>query len=603
MAMPRALKAILAIALLIAVGESTRAADSPPTIEEAQRRLAAGKPASAVELLESALFTATNETRPIILRHLEIAYREAIKQAEAAGDLSAAVAYREHLAILEKKPIIQKVDSSNELMPRGTDEAALGDPSIAPPEPPRSLENTPSVESVLSPVEVERHQDDEAVPDIAPSASGEAQESLTRPAKPMAEIAQADSAFLARRYREAGQIYGDLAKASALPEIRHDPWAYCRMTEVVQRINAGPRSTQEWAWIRQEILEIRRLSPRNWYAEYLRNLADELSARGRRADSGTMVLRGASPSALGEPPVEAPIAKSGSRTASTSASETGPSQSRQELGNMVGRPGESIEGWQSFETTNFRVLHHDQALAREVAVIAERVRGEQLGRWSAAAGSAPWTPRCDIYLYPSAEDFARRTGQPAESPGFSTMALNTGRVTVRRINLRADHENLRMAILPHEITHVVLADLFPTTQIPRWADEGIAVLAEPESEQALRAADLTEPLKSGRLFRLADLMKMDYPEAEHWSLYYAQSVSLTRLLIELGSEQKFIEFIKTLQSSDAETALNRHYGIANFEDLELRWHQHAQANSTEIAANRNVQADRLADIDTDSIRR
>ena len=48
-----------------------------------------------------------------------------------------------------------------------------------------------------------------------------------------------------------------------------------------------------------------------------------------------------------------------------------------------------------------------------------------------------------------------------------------------RTNLRADHPQVLTAILPHEVTHVVLADLFTTQQIPRWADEGMAVLAEP----------------------------------------------------------------------------------------------------------------------------
>ena len=106
-----------------------------------------------------------------------------------------------------------------------------------------------------------------------------------------------------------------------------------------------------------------------------------------------------------------------------------------------------------------------------------------------------------------------------------------GRIIARRVNLRADHANLLRAILPHEITHVVLADLFPHQQIPRWADEGMAVLSEPASEQHLRAADLDEPLTKGQLFKLEHLMAMDYPEGKYWGLYYAQSVSLTRFSV------------------------------------------------------------------------
>ena len=138
-------------------------------------------------------------------------------------------------------------------------------------------------------------------------------------------------------------------------------------------------------------------------------------------------------------------------------------------------------------------------------------------------------PACELYLYPSGKVFARETNQPENSPGFSTMMCNGNRVVARRMNLRADHPLLVTAILPHEVTHVVLADLFTTQQIPRWADEGIAVLAEPNAEQETRAAELQEPLEAGRVFDLRKLMAMDYPDAKDWSLYYAQSVSLDSL--------------------------------------------------------------------------
>ena len=141
------------------------------------------------------------------------------------------------------------------------------------------------------------------------------------------------------------------------------------------------------------------------------------------------------------------------------------------------------------------------------------------------------------------------TGQPEESPGFSTMGMNGGRIIARRVNLRVDHPNLLRAILPHEITHVVLADLFPHQQIPRWADEGMAVLAEPANEQHLRAADLNDPLSTGRLYKLEQLMSMDYPEGQYWGLYYAQSVSLTRFLVEQGTPAQFVQFVQRAQQT------------------------------------------------------
>jgi hypothetical protein len=232
--------------------------------------------------------------------------------------------------------------------------------------------------------------------------------------------------------------------------------------------------------------------------------------------------------------------------------------------------------WQVHETANFRIMHADAALAERVAETAERTREAQTKRWSGAAPREPWSPKCDVYLYPSARIFSTVTGQPEDSPGFSTMGMNAGRITARRVNLRADHPNLVGAILPHEVTHVVLADFFTERQVPRWADEGMAVLAEPPGEQRHRAADLNEPLTSGRVFRMGDLMVMDYPSAEHWALYYAQSVSLTRFLVERGTPAQFIEFVRGCQRRNHEDELRRVYQIDGYAELQRLWIEYAR---------------------------
>jgi hypothetical protein len=206
-------------------------------------------------------------------------------------------------------------------------------------------------------------------------------------------------------------------------------------------------------------------------------------------------------------------------------------------------------------------------------------------RWGDTTPGVPWSPRCEIVLFPTAAEFSRETGQPPDSPGFSTMGMNSGRIIFRRVNLRADHPNLVKAILPHEVTHVILADLFPHKQIPRWADEGMAVLSEPNSEQSLRALDLEEPLAKGRLFKLGDLMGMDYPDARYWGLYYAQSVSLTRFLVEQGNAAQFVKFVQESQRSGFEPALKHVYGIKDYGDLQARWTTYARDKaSAELTA-------------------
>ena len=151
------------------------------------------------------------------------------------------------------------------------------------------------------------------------------------------------------------------------------------------------------------------------------------------------------------------------------------------------------------------------------------------------------------------------------------MGVNGNRIVSRRVNLRADHPQLLAAILPHEVTHVVLADLFTQQQIPRWADEGMAVLAEPLAEQVNRASELTEPLREGRVFKLSELMAIDYPSADAWNLYYAQSVSLTQFLVQQGSPEQFVGFVRSAQRKGVEIALRESYHIEGFAELENRW--------------------------------
>ena len=210
--------------------------------------------------------------------------------------------------------------------------------------------------------------------------------------------------------------------------------------------------------------------------------------------------------------------------------------------------------------------------------VAEAVRRDQFKRWSGKLPSGPWQPRCEIYLYPSAQQYAQLTGQPADSPGFSTMGMNEGQIISRRVNLRTDHDGLLGAVLPHEVTHVILADFFPDQQIPRWADEGMAVLTEPVAEQKRRATDLVEPLARNLLFPIETLMKMDYPDNRYWSLYYAQSVSLTKYLVDQGTPDQLVDFLQGAQTKGFEAELKRVYKIDGFKDLEARWYGYARAN-------------------------
>jgi tetratricopeptide (TPR) repeat protein len=565
--MLRPLPALVLAALVVARPAPARS-DIAETLAQARERLERGQAEDAVAALEAALPTVPQDRLAELLDVLRVAYEAAIRRAEAEGRPRDAALLRDNLAIIAGSP--------------------SGRPTVAePPEPPRSPEAAPapSAQEEAKAKTAEPQEDSALSLDNEPPRTGEALEAPEPP--PTHDLAAADAAFRAKRYTEAGRIYAELARQGRLPEVRRDPWAYCRMVGVVERINAGAKSEAEWTEIRAEIDAIRKLSPKNWYGEYLRNLVAELTASGRRGRDSRPVLRGASPEEKRPEGASSRPAPDQTRTrrfvAAGSSPEAQPT-AEPPAGKVVGRAGPPIGNWKVWETDNFRILHADEALARRVAQAAEASRDEQARRWIGPKAPGPWSPRCDIYLYPTAALFSQMTGQPQDSPGFSTMGLSGGQVVARRVNLRADHPNLLTAVLPHEVTHVVLADVFRDVQVPRWADEGMAVLSEPKAEQELRAADLTKPLADNRLFRLADLMSMDYPDGRYWSLYYAQSVSLTRFLVEQGTPAQFVEFVRGAQRAGVEAELRRVYGIQDLADLQARWLAYARGRSEQLAA-------------------
>jgi hypothetical protein len=463
----------------------------------------------------------------------------------------------------------------------------------------------------------------------------------TEPAGP--SLADGDRMFASGRYDDARRCYAALAEQKRLPAHRQAHWAYCRMVDVARRINARPKTTREWDEIEAEIVKIQRLTPNNWYGEYLRNKVAEVRRGGQRTQprSDDLVVRGRAPddskkqlepeprrfprlfgksrAAAPTPalPSDASVANNAELPLNLPQSSTRPEPASFPVGGgadlgstdtqradrssppsdpAVERAAaqdvsDNSTPWQVLETPNFRIFHRNARLAEAAGLAAESVRAAQSKRWKSPALQRPWTPPCELYLYPTGKVFAQETKQPESSPGFSTMMCNGNRVVARRTNLRADHPQVLTAILPHEVTHVVLADLFTVQQIPRWADEGMAVLAEPRAEQQVRAAELQEPLEAGRIFELSKLMAMDYPAAKDWSLYYAQSVSLTRFLVEQGPPEQFVQFVRDSQRDGIEGALQGVYRIGGFPELQQRWIEYARRHTNALSEARREPKD------------
>lgn len=245
----------------------------------------------------------------------------------------------------------------------------------------------------------------------------------------------------------------------------------------------------------------------------------------------------------------------------------------------VGRPpapASQDAGWEVIETPSFRVrFKGTRDVAEAVAQAAEGQRKAIFERWSGPPAGA-WAPRCEISIHPTADDYARATGKPAQATGHAVVRLSNAAVSERKVELRADDPGAVANALPRELTHVVLADLFPHTPPPRWAEEGMAVLAGSPEEVDRYSRTLPRCARSGELLPVATLLEMkEFPAADRITGFCCASVTLVEYLVKLGGERNFTIFLRDCQRYGAAQALKRCYQIDGPAALEAAWKRSA----------------------------
>jgi hypothetical protein len=228
------------------------------------------------------------------------------------------------------------------------------------------------------------------------------------------------------------------------------------------------------------------------------------------------------------------------------------------------------------ETASFRIrFTGDRDFAESVSKAAEAQRKIIFERWSGPPSGA-WTPKCEIVIHATTEAYGKATNRPAGCTGCTTVKLTNGRATERRVDLRADDAAMATNALPRELTHVILADLFPDKPAPKWAVEGMAILAGTPEEVGRYTRTLPRCARDGDWFGLAQLMEMkDFPK-EKITGFYCQSVSLTEHLIRAaGNERNFTIFLRDTQRYGTAAAIKRTYGVNGPDALEATWKQAA----------------------------
>jgi hypothetical protein len=201
-----------------------------------------------------------------------------------------------------------------------------------------------------------------------------------------------------------------------------------------------------------------------------------------------------------------------------------------------------------------------------------------------------WSPRCDIVVHPTVNEYVRELGPASrQSSGCASVDIQHGKVAKRRIDLRADADDWMNSALPHELTHVILAEKFTSKQIPRWADEGMAILTEPVGRQTERRQSMQNALARSVRLTAGELMSVaNYPTAERRDAFYGESASLVAFLIERDSPARFLEFLQMSQNRGVDQALAEVYGIRSSSELDIQWRPRLlnRGSSAELLASR-----------------
>jgi hypothetical protein len=233
-------------------------------------------------------------------------------------------------------------------------------------------------------------------------------------------------------------------------------------------------------------------------------------------------------------------------------------------------------GWERAQSRNFSVLCHRRAgNATAIAEQCEKLRTGLCERWFPSHEVPSWKPPCEIIVHQNSASYLQAVGRGASNTsGSADVKTEHGNVVSRRVDLRADRANLLTAALPHEMRHVVMADWTQGKPLPRWADEGMAMLADPDDKRARHARDLDAAVRSRSAFSAVELLSLDdYPAQDRWPAFYAQSHALVDYLVKQDSPERFIEFLRSAEETGYDSALQEHYNIRTVGALRLAWRE------------------------------
>lgn len=239
----------------------------------------------------------------------------------------------------------------------------------------------------------------------------------------------------------------------------------------------------------------------------------------------------------------------------------------------------------TYNTDNFSTEASSAELAKKFGDMAEAYRKEKALQWLGRE-MPKWPRRCPLQV-----QITQGSAGGATTFTFGTDANGKSVVSSMRMEIRGEKNQLLNSVLPHEVTHTVLAHHFGRP-VPRWADEGGSVLSENDDERFQHDVRCRELLNAGRGIRCRVLFRMtEYPS--DMIVLYAQGYSISHYLVRKGGDgnagrTKLLQFLAAgMQGNSAEswnTAANKVFGFESVDDLEEAWLTSLKTPPSRVAA-------------------
>ena len=230
------------------------------------------------------------------------------------------------------------------------------------------------------------------------------------------------------------------------------------------------------------------------------------------------------------------------------------------------------EDWKIHKSDHFSIYYEeDLGFTQSVGYKAEEYY-KQLDRSIGFTSFGKfWTfdKRCKIYIYANKKNYLKNNDIPSWSGGFANYKK-------REIVSYKESEKFLTSLLPHEMTHLILAD-FIGNNIPLWFNEGLAVNMELTSKLRYVNA-IKKELKKGSNISIYEVIdRTNYPEDdEKVLLFYSISYSLVDFLRSKGL-YRFTNLCRSLRDGRSfEDALKTSYqfDFGSLDRLDKKWQKY-----------------------------